>query len=307
MRTCISAAPGLAQHPDLGPLGVAAHDRVVDDDEALAADRVLERVELEPDAELAQRLRRLDEGPPDVGVLDEALTERDAGLLRVANSRRHARLGHADDEVGVDGVLAGQGPAHLDARLVHDPAADDGVGPGEVDVLEDAPLGLRLGEPVRAQPVLVDGDELAGLDLADDGRADRLQRGRLGGDDPAALEPAEREGTHAPGVAGGIQRRLVHEDEAERPAQLGQQLEGGLLGRAGRGRPTSSVVTSAVSEVLPRASSPRDAAGAEVLVDEALSSTVLMRLPLWPSASVLPPEPPRVGWAFSHVEPPVVE
>ena len=44
---------GLAQHPDLRPLGVAAHDRVVDDDEPLAADRVLERVELEPDAELA--------------------------------------------------------------------------------------------------------------------------------------------------------------------------------------------------------------------------------------------------------------
>ena len=32
-----------------------------------------------------------------------------------------------------------------------------------------------------------------------------------------------------------------------------------------------------------------------------------MRLPLWASAIVLWPVPPRVGWAFSHVEPPVVE
>ena len=39
------------------------------------------------------RLRRLDEGAPDVGVLDEALAEGDAGLLRVADGRRHARLG----------------------------------------------------------------------------------------------------------------------------------------------------------------------------------------------------------------------
>ena len=44
---------GLAQHPDERALGVAAHDRVVDDDEPLAADDLAQRVELEPDAELA--------------------------------------------------------------------------------------------------------------------------------------------------------------------------------------------------------------------------------------------------------------
>lgn len=32
----------LAEHPDQGPLGVAAHDRVVDDDQALALDDFLE-------------------------------------------------------------------------------------------------------------------------------------------------------------------------------------------------------------------------------------------------------------------------
>ena len=47
----------LAQHPHQRALGVAAHDRVVDDDEPLAADDLAQRVELEPDAELADRLR----------------------------------------------------------------------------------------------------------------------------------------------------------------------------------------------------------------------------------------------------------
>ncbi len=32
---------GLAEHPDQGALGVAAHDRVVDDDQALALDDFL--------------------------------------------------------------------------------------------------------------------------------------------------------------------------------------------------------------------------------------------------------------------------
>ena len=167
------------------------------------------------------------------------------------------------------GCSRGEDPAHLDAGLVDDPAADDGVGAGEVDVLEDAALGLGLGEPVRAQAVLVDDDELTGLDLADDGRADRLQGGGLGGDDPAPLEAAEREGTHAPRVAGGIQRRLVHEDEGEGAAQLGQQLEGGLLGGAvlvgGEQRRDERGVGGVAAGELAG-----DAGAAEVLVHEGL-------------------------------------
>ena len=63
---------GLAQHPDQRALGVAAHDRVVDDDQPLAADDVAQRVELQPDAQLPDRLARLDERAADVGVLDQA-------------------------------------------------------------------------------------------------------------------------------------------------------------------------------------------------------------------------------------------
>ena len=91
----------LAQHPHERPLGVAAHDRVVDDDEALAGDDLAQRVELEPDAELPDRLRRLDERAADVGVLDQALRVRDAALLGEADRRRRPRLGDRDDEVGV--------------------------------------------------------------------------------------------------------------------------------------------------------------------------------------------------------------
>ncbi len=39
--TCTSRSAGLAEHPHLGALGVAAHDRVVDDHDPLAADHVL--------------------------------------------------------------------------------------------------------------------------------------------------------------------------------------------------------------------------------------------------------------------------
>ncbi len=222
---------GLAEHPDLGALGVAAHDRVVDDDQLLAADHVLERVELEPDAELAQGLAGLDERAPDVGVLDEALAERDAALLGVARRGRRAGLGDRHHQVGLDRELAGQLAAHLDPRGVHGLAGDGGVGAGEVDVLEHAALAGRLGEPVGAQPVLVDRDQLAGLDLADHAGADGRQRGVLGGDHPAAVEPAEDQRADALRVARGVQGVLVHPDERERAAQQRQHLERPLLQR----------------------------------------------------------------------------
>ena len=104
---------GLAQHPHQGPLGVAAHDGVVDDDESLALDDLAQGVELEADAELAQGLGGLDEGAPHVGVLHQALPVGDAGGLGVADGGRGARLGRGDDEVGFHRVLAGQGRPHL--------------------------------------------------------------------------------------------------------------------------------------------------------------------------------------------------
>ena len=79
---------GLAQHPDQRALGVAPDDRVVDHDQPLAGDHVAQRVELEPDAELTDGLAGLDERAADVGVLDQPLAVRDAGLLGVADRRR---------------------------------------------------------------------------------------------------------------------------------------------------------------------------------------------------------------------------
>ena len=79
---------GLAQHADQRALGVAAHDRVVDHDQSLAADHLAQRVEFEPDTELADRLRRLDERPADVGVLHQTLAVGDAGFLRVPHCCR---------------------------------------------------------------------------------------------------------------------------------------------------------------------------------------------------------------------------
>src|SRR5690606_36991635 len=80
---------------------------------------------------------------------------------------RDAGVGAGDDEVGIGGLLLGEALAGAVPGFVNAPSEDERIGPGEVDVLEDAArgLGLREGEEA-AHAVLVDDDELAGLDLA---------------------------------------------------------------------------------------------------------------------------------------------
>src|SRR3954471_21415462 len=103
-------------------------------------------------------------------------------------------------------MLTREGPARLDPWPMQYAAGARRARPGQVDVLEDAALGLGGGEPGAPQPVGVDGDQLARLDLADDARTDDVQRGGLARHDPAALEAAEHHRTDAVRVPGRVHR-----------------------------------------------------------------------------------------------------
>ena len=98
--------------------------------------------------------------------------------------------------------------------------------------------------------MLVDGQQPAGLDLADEARADDVQRRGLARDDPPAVEPAEHEGADAVGVARGVQRVLVHEHQAERPLQRrGHPIAAASIGTSERA--ASRVVMRSLSVVAP--------------------------------------------------------
>jgi len=79
--------------------------------------------------------------------------------------------------------------------------------------------------------VLVDGEQLPRLDLADEAGTDDVQGRGLARDHPAALESAQDQGPYAVGVPGGVQGVVVHEGERERAPQGRQHLHGNSLGR----------------------------------------------------------------------------
>ena len=226
---------GLAQHPDQSALGIAPHDRVVDDDEPLAPDDLFERVEFQPDSELADGLRRLNEGPSDVGILHQALPVGNAGLLRIADRGGSAGLRNADHQVGVDRAFTGQPTTDFEAGAVHRPAGDRAVGSCQVDVFEDAALGFGVGETGRPHAVGVDRQELARLNVADERGADDVERGGFGGHHPAAVQSSQAQRPYAVRVARGVQGVLVHERQTERTAHCRQQFQRRLF-QAGVGR-----------------------------------------------------------------------
>ncbi len=112
------------------------------------------------------------------------------------------------------------------------------VGPSQVDVFEYAGLGSGGRKASGADAVGVDGQQLPGFDVAHEGRADDVECRGLGGDDPAAVEPTQRQRAHPVGITSGVERGLVHEDQAESAPNSRKQFQGGLLD-TGVGGPAS--------------------------------------------------------------------
>ena len=133
------ARAGLAHHADDLAAGGAAHDGIVHQNHALAFQQVAHRVQLELHAEIADRLRRLDERAAHVVIADQRLPERNAGFGGIADGGGDAGIGHRHDDVGIDGMLRAPagGPA-FSRDSCHRAAEDDRIGPREIDVLEDA-------------------------------------------------------------------------------------------------------------------------------------------------------------------------
>ncbi len=130
---------------------------------------------------------RFDEGAADIVVADDAELERDAAFGRVAHGGGDAGVWDRDDDIGIDVAFAREFGADAFARLVDGHAFHDRVGAGEIDVFEDAePRGVGAEGLDAVHAAIVDDDDLAGLDVADEFGADDFQRAGLAGEDPAA-------------------------------------------------------------------------------------------------------------------------
>ena len=225
----------LAEVDHAGPRRRAAHDGVIDNDHAFAADRVADEVEFHPHVEVADHLRGLQESAADVMVAHESVGQRNAARLGITLRRVVARVGHRHDDVRRDGTGSRETAPHLDAHLGHVAAAQVAVGPREIDELENAEG--RRGRSERAQradTIGIDDDNLAGFDLAHELRADEIEGARFGRQHMRLAEAPEHERTESTRIAHADQRFGCEHDEAEgtlERAERGGRFAGGRLTR----------------------------------------------------------------------------
>ncbi len=189
------ACPGGAHHRDEAARGGAAHDRVIDHDDALSAEHFAHGVVLDLHLGVASGLRGLDEGASHVVIADERELEGQARCLGEAERGRVRGIGDAEHEVGTGRrELPPQSPAQRAARAVDRAAEDAAVGSREVDVLEDAAMRLALGKGEdAAHSGAVHGHDLAALHVTDVRGADDVEGARLGGEHHGVAEGPHHE------------------------------------------------------------------------------------------------------------------
>ena len=190
----------------------AAHQRVVDHHDAFVAQHVGLRVELDLDPEVPNRRLRLDEGAADVVVADQPHLERQACGFGIPQRRGDARVGDRDHHVRGGRRFLCELAAERLARPIDVLPEHGAVGPGEIDVLEDA--ARRGGARKRhggGQAALVEQQDLTGFHLA-------LVRG------PDQVQGAGLRRHHVPEAAGGFDAPQHQRAEAVRVARCDQMI-----------------------------------------------------------------------------------
>ena len=116
------------------------------------------------------------------------------------------------------------------ARFIDADAVDHAVGPGEIDIFENAqPFMGAVEGPRRAQSFRAGDDHLAGLDVAQELRADDVERAAFRGDDPRLAELAQHQRPHAQGVAHSDQAFLRQRGQRIGAFDLAQRVDHALL------------------------------------------------------------------------------
>src|SRR5688500_599511 len=116
---------------------------------------------------MADPVGRLDEGPADIVVSDDAELEGDARRLRITERGGNAGVWNGNDHVRFDWRFARQFGADVLAHVVDVTAFDQRIRPGEIDIFEDtkAPrLGRKGLDRLHALPG--DDDHLACRNVA---------------------------------------------------------------------------------------------------------------------------------------------
>ena len=202
-----------------GLAGRPAHDGIVHDDHPFALHQLLNQVELHPHVEIADELRGLEEAAPHIVIAHEGHLERDARFQRVPQRRAVAAVRHGHDDIRRDGELARKLPSQFDPHPIDVPVRNGAVGPGEIDILEDAECAaLVFREGLHAaEPVAADGHNLPRFHVAHKPGVNQIQGAGFARQHPRPVNPPEAQWSEPIRVAQADEFVLRHDHQRVGP------------------------------------------------------------------------------------------
>ncbi len=199
--------------------GGSANDRIVYDDNPLAAYVVLDGVELYEDHLFPLFLGRCDKGSANVLVLDQTHGVGDARRAGESDRGTKTGIGNANDYIGGDAGFAGQNLTHPDAGFKNVDIVHDGVRAGKVDIFENTVLaGGFFAEVERKNAVVVYDDDFARFDIPDQVAAHGVDRAGFARENPSVGEFSEAQRPDTVRVTGADEGFFGHDREGKRPA-----------------------------------------------------------------------------------------
>ena len=142
---------------------------------------------------------------------------------------RHAAVRHRHHDIGLDRALVREFCPHRLAAGIDRAAVHEGIGPGEIDVFEDAGSGRHRREGLQALDSGLGNDHhLAVLDVAHEAGADDVERAGLGGEDVAPVELAEHERPDTERITGADELLVGQRDKGIGAFDLAQRLDEAL-------------------------------------------------------------------------------
>ena len=148
---------GFAQVHDARARGRAAHNRIIHHDDAFSRHHFLDQVQFHAHIEIADELARLQETCARCSDCAQKRARKECSVPAQNRVPRNFRSPARAHDVGFDRKFAGQFASHFGSHFGDIDAADDAVGPREIDVFEHAKRRLLIAKwPLRAQTVFVE-------------------------------------------------------------------------------------------------------------------------------------------------------
>jgi len=148
-------------------------------------------------------------------VADERHLEGDAGFERVTQGGAVATIRDRDNDIGSNGKFASEFAAHVDSNLIDIAVGNGAVGPGEIDVFENAKgATLLFGEGlVAVETVLIDHENFARKEVTDKFGVNEVESAGFAGEHPGVVEFAKAQGPKAERIPDTDKLVLSHDDQ----------------------------------------------------------------------------------------------